>query len=101
MRISLYLYFASTVRMHALMIEELSLYKEIDTFKKLRHLRVIDHRYIEQSIIWHSIRGLPVARRIAYTHRHYPALNHIRIDMDVHLVIQTLENHQDKREDER
>ncbi len=83
------------------MIEELSLHKEIDAFKELRHLRMINHRYIEQSIIRHGIWRLPIARCITDTHGHHPTLNHIRIDMDVHLVIQTLENHQDERKDER
>ena len=100
MRISLHLHFAGTIRMHALMIEELSLHKEIDAFEELRHLRMINHRHIKQSIIRHGIWCLPIARCITDTHGHHPALNHIRIDMDVHLVIQTLENHQDEREDE-
>ena len=37
----LYLHLAGTVRMHTLMIQELSLYKKINTLEKLGHLWMI------------------------------------------------------------
>ena len=97
----LYLHLAGTVRMHTLMIQELSLYKKINTLEKLGHLWMIHHRDIQQTIIRHGIWRLTITSRIAYTHRHHSALDDIRVDFDIHLVVETLENHQNEREDER
>lgn len=62
---------------------------------------MIHHRYIQQSIIRHGIWRLTITSRIAYTHRHHSASDDIRVDLDMHLVVETLEDHQNKREDER
>ena len=96
-----HLHLSGAIRMYALMIQELALHKEIDTLKELRDLWMIYHRHIQQSVIRHTIRSLPIARGIANTHRHHPALDNIRVDLDVHLVVQSLEYHEDKREDKR
>ena len=63
--------------MHTLMIQELTLHKEVNTLEELRHLRMINHRNIQQSIVWHGIRSLSVTRCITDAHGHYPALDDI------------------------
>ena len=83
------------------MIQELALHKEVNTLEKLRHLRMINHRNIQQTIIRHCIRSLSVTRCITDTHGHYPALDDIRIDFNMHFIVKTLKNHQDERAQER
>ena len=83
------------------MVKELAFHKEIDTLEELGHLRMGYHRYIEQTIIWDSIRSLSISCSIAYTHRHHSTLDNIRIDFHMHLIVQTLEYHQDEGTEKR
>ena len=78
------------------MVEELSLHEEIDALEELRHLWMIDHRHIQQSVVWNGIRGLTIACGISYAHGHHLALDDIRINLDVHAIIEALEYHQHK-----
>ena len=96
-----HLYLSGTVRMHTLMVEELTFHKKIDSLEELGCLRMRYHRHIEQSVIWHSIRSLSISCSIAYTHRHHSTLDNIRIDFHMHLIVQTLEYHQDEGTEKR
>ena len=95
------LHFTSAIWMHTLMVENLSRYEKIEPLQQLHHFRVIDHRYVKQSIVWHGIRCLPVTMSIAYTHRHHLAFNNITVYLNVHLVVFPPEHQQYEREYER
>ena len=45
--------------------------------------------------------GLSISCSIAYTHRHHSTLDNIRIDFHMHLIVQTLEYHQDEGTEKR
>ena len=93
-------YLACAVGMNAARVEELAAQEEIPSLKELGNLGMIDHRHIEQTVVGHGVRSLSVAEGIAHTHRHHLALYLVIIDTQTHLILQTLEYHEDKGEDE-
>ena len=96
-----YIHFASAIRMHATMVEKLASHKEIEALEKLGYLWMINYRYIEQAIIRHRIGCLSITRGITDTHRHDTTLDDIFVDLNVHLIVETLEYHQHEGRDER
>jgi len=94
-------YLACAVGMNAARVEELAAQEEIPSLKELGNLGMIDHRHIEQTVVGHGVGSLSVAEGIAHTHRHHLALYLVIIDTQTHLILQTLEYHEDKGEDER
>ena len=64
-------HFPGTIGVNALMIEELSTKEEVYALKELGHLRMVNHRNIEHTIIRHGIRSLTITEAVAYTYRHH------------------------------
>ena len=89
------------VWMDASVIQEFSLDKEIESLKELCHFGMINHRYIQQAVIGYGIRSLSVALTVAHADGHDLTLDHIRIDLQLHLVVESLEDHQQELKDER
>ena len=83
------------------MIEKLTFHKEIDALKELRHLWVINDGYIQQPIVRYGIRCLPITCGIADANGHHSTFDDIRVDLDMHLVVEALESHEYKGEEER
>ena len=90
-----------SIGMHAAMVQELSSNEKIDSLKELGHLGVIHHRHVEQSVVGHCIGGLTIAQRIANAHCHHLALHFFSVDFEMHAILESLENHQDKRKEKR
>ena len=49
------------IRMDAAMVEKLTFKEQVYALKELSHLGMIDHRDVEQTIIWYRIRCLTIA----------------------------------------
>ncbi len=81
-----------TIRVYTLVIEELTSQKQIDTFEKLRHFGMIDHRNIQLAVVGNGVRRLAIPQRVAHAHRHYLTLNDIGINLEMHFIIQSLED---------
>lgn len=75
------------------MIKETPCNKKPQTTNQLDNLRMIDHRNIKQTVVWHGIGCLSVSRTASHTYRHDPSLYYIRIYFHIHLIIKTMENH--------
>ena len=89
------------IGMHGAVVEELASHEEIDALEELRHLWVVDHRDVELSVVGHGVGCLAVAEGVANADGHHLSLHLVGVDLQVHLVLQSLEDHQDEREEER
>ena len=87
--------------MYTAVIQELSLYKQIDSFHQLGHLRMINHRYIKQAIIRNGIRSLPISGSIAHTYGHHLTSYLVCIDFYIHKIFHPLEYQKYEREHKR
>ena len=81
----------STIRVYALVIEELTPQEQVDTLKKLGHFGMIDQRNVQLAIVGNGIRRLAIPQRVAHAYRHYLTLNDISINLEMHFIIQSLE----------
>lgn len=57
--------------------------------------------HVQHAVVRHGVRRLSVAGRVADAHRHDVALDVVMIDLYVHAIFQTLENHQYEGEHKR
>ena len=62
---------------------------------------MIHHADIEQTIIWHCIWSLPIARRVTHTHSHYISLKLVGVYLQVHTIVESLKHHKHKRAKKR
>ena len=72
----------STIRVYALVIEELTPQEQIDTLKQLGHLGMIDQRKVQLAVVGNGIWRLAIPQRVAHAYGHHLA----------HFIIQSLED---------
>ena len=96
-----HLHLARTIRMDALIVEEFATHKEIEALEELRHTGMVHYADVQHAVVRHGVRRLSVAGRVADAHRHDVALDVVMIDLYVHAIFQTLENHHYEGEHKR
>ena len=92
---------ACTERVNAAVVEELAAHEEVEAFDELRHAGMVDHAHVEQSVIRHGVRRLSVACSVADADGHHVALHGVGVYLQVHAVLESLENHEHERAEER
>ena len=81
--------------MHTPMIQNFPTQEEIKPLDDLHGLGLGDDRDIQQTVVRYGVGGLSVARGIAYADRHKAFVYRLRIDMEVHEEVGTLEEKQE------
>lgn len=92
-----HLHFPSAIGVHAAMIQEATRYQKPDALNQLNHLGMVDHTHVEHTVVRYGIWRLTIAWAATDTDRHHLALNHVGIDLQLHLVLHPVEKHDEER----
>ena len=82
--------------MYAVVVQETAGNKQPESFDELYHLRMVNHRNVQHSVIRYSIGSLTVAGTTAYADGHHLAVYHVAVDAELHLVFHTVEKHDEE-----
>ena len=69
-----------TVWVYTFVVEYFPAIEQIESLYQLCHLRVVDHRDIEQSVVGHGAGCEPISLCIAYAYCHHLSVDDISID---------------------
>ena len=88
--------FLCAVWVYTAVVEYFSTEEQIEPLDELRHLGMIYHGDVEQSVVWHCTWCEPISLSISHTDGHHLSVDDIGVDFDSHFVFQPLENHQQR-----